>query len=379
MSENNSPKEEKQEQEEQKISQNEPNEIKNPQEEDAKDAMLDQEENKKIFVKNIPFKTTDSQLSDFFSRFGKVVKSEIIKRDNGYSSGVGFVEFSTVEEKKNVLMVNRDDLVIEGRRLDVKEARVDKMDYSKTLYVGNLSFDTNEETLKKFFIDFCQNLKGDFKVSIQRAFGGKPKGHAYIEFENEEDISNALKANGERLDDRNLVVEMKRTRGPGGLRGRGRYQGGMWRRGGFGNRRYDHGRERENYYRDRSRGGRSKSHDRSRERSRDRERDRDRRRDRGDRGRERGDRGDRGDRDRERDRGDRERDRYRDKERELDRGDRERAERERGDRERGGDRGDRERERSYRDREYRDRGDRDRDDRERSRERRHMHMDRSQP
>lgn len=379
MSENNSPKEEKQEQEEQKISQNEPNEIKNPQEEDAKDAILDQEENKKIFVKNIPFKTTDSQLSDFFSRFGKVVKSEIIKRDNGYSSGVGFVEFSTVEEKKNVLMVNRDDLVIEGRRLDVKEARVDKMDYSKTLYVGNLSFDTNEETLKKFFIDFCQNLKGDFKVSIQRAFGGKPKGHAYIEFENEEDISNALKANGERLDDRNLVVEMKRTRGPGGLRGRGRYQGGMWRRGGFGNRRYDHGRERENYYRDRSRGGRSKSHDRSRERSRDRERDRDRRRDRGDRGRERGDRGDRGDRDRERDRGDRERDRYRDKERELDRGDRERAERERGDRERGGDRGDRERERSYRDREYRDRGDRDRDDRERSRERRHMHMDRSQP
>ena len=250
------------------------------------------------------------------------------------------------------------------------------MDYSKTLYVGNLSFDTNEETLKKFFMDFCQNLKGDFKVSIQRAFGGKPKGHAYIEFENEEDISNALKANGERLDDRNLVVEMKRTRGPGGLRGRGRYQGGMWRRGGFGNRRYDHGRERENYYRDRSRGGRSKSHDRSRERSRDRERDRDRRRDRGDRGRERGDRGDR---DRERDRGDRERDRYRDKERELDRGDRERAERERGDRERGGDRGDRERERSYRDREYRDRGDRDRDDRERSRERRHMHMDRSQP
>ena len=378
MSENNSPKEEKQEQEEQKINQNEPNEIKNPQEEDAKDAILDQEENKKIFVKNIPFKTTDSQLSDFFSRFGKVVKSEIIKKDNGYSSGVGFVEFSTVEEKKNVLMVNRDDLVIEGRRLDVKEARVDKMDYSKTLYVGNLSFDTNEETLKKFFIDFCQNLKGDFKVSIQRAFGGKPKGHAYIEFENEEDISNALKANGERLDDRILVVEMKRTRGPGGLRGRGRYQGGMWRRGGFGNRRYDHGRERENYYRDRSRGGRSKSHDRSRERSRDRERDRDRRRDRGDRGRERGDRGDR---DRERDRGDRERDRYRDKERELDRGDRERAERERGDRERGGDKGDRERERerSYRDREYRDRGDRDRDDRERSRERRHMHMDRSQP
>ena len=376
MSENNSAKEEKQVQEEQNINQNESNEIKNPQEEDAKDTILEQEENKKIFVKNIPFNTTDSQLSDFFSRFGTVVKSEIIKRDNGYSSGVGFVEFTTAEEKKNVLLANKDDLVIEGRYLDVKEARLDRMDYSKTLYVGNLSFDTNEETLKKFFVDFCQNLKGDFKVCIQRTYGGKPKGHAYIEFENKEDISEALKAHGQRLDERNLIVEMKKTRGPGGLRGRGRgrYQGGIGRRGGFGNRRYDHGRERDNY-RDRSR-GRSRSHERSRERSRER----DRRRDRGDR-----ERVDRGERDRERDRGyrerERERDRYREKEREMDRG-----ERERGDRERGGER-DRERERDERDRGdrgdrdrgERDRGDRDRGDGDRSRERRYMRMERNQP
>ncbi len=358
MSENNSVKEEKKEPEEQNFTQIEPQEIKNPQEEDQKDTILDAEENKKIFVKNIPFKTNESQLSDFFSRFGTVVKAEISKREDGNSLGVGFVEFATAEEKKNVLMVNREDLVMDGRTLDVKEARVDRMDYSKTLYVGNLNFDTNEETLKKFFIDFCQNLKGDFKVNIQRTYKGKPKGHAYIEFENVEDIPNALKANGQKLDDRSLIVEMKKTRAPGSIRGRGRgrYQGGMGRRGGFGNRRYDHGRDRDNYYyRDRS-NRRSRSHDRSRERSRDRERDRDRdrRRDRGDRNREREERGDR-ERDRDRDRGDH----YRDRER--DRG--ERAERDRGDREHGGDR-DRERERG---------------DRERSKERRHMHMDRNQP
>ena len=406
MSENNSQKEEKPQQTEPDYNQNDQNDLKIPQEEDIKEnggLEILPEENKKIFVKNIPFNTTDSQLSDFFSKYGTVIKSEIRKRDNGSSYGVGFVEFATSEDKKNVLMVNKDELIIDGRKLDVNEARTDRMDYSKTLYVGNLSYETKEETLKKFFIDFCQNLKGDFRVNIQRTINGKPKGHAYVEFENSEDIPNALKANGQKLEDRPLIVEIKKSRVIGGIRGRGRgrYQGGIGRRGGFGNRRYEHGRDRDNYYRDRDRSrGRYRSHDRSRER--ERSRDRDRRRDRGDRDRyrdnrdkerDRGDR-DRGDRDRDRDRERTERDRG-ERDRDRDRGDRERGDRDRdrGDRERGDrekergerdrdrerfDRDERERERE-RDRERGDRGDRDRGETDRSRDRRHMHMDRNQP
>ena len=354
MSAENSEKEDKPQQEDPEYANN----IKDPQEDDQKENMLEppQEENKTLFVKNIPFNTTDDQLREFFIRFGTIVKAETTKRENGTSSGVGFVEFANAEEKKNVLMMNREDLTIGGRMLEVREAKPERnMDFNKTLYVGNISYDTTEEILKKFFVDYCQNLKGDFKVNIQtNSFNGKPKGYAYIEFENEEDLSNALKANGQELDKRTLTVEMKRSRGNGSAprgRGRGRFQGGMGRRGGFGNRRYDHGRDRDNYYRDRSR-GRSRSRDRSRDR--ERSRDRDRRRDR--------------DRDRDRYRGDRERDRDRGN---RDRGDRDR---DRGDRDR--DRGDRDRDRGDRDR---DRGDRDRDrgDRERIRERRHMHMDRN--
>jgi RNA recognition motif-containing protein len=369
MSANNSEKEDQPKQEEPEFRNN----IKDSQEEDQKENMLEPlpEENKKLFVKNIPFNTTDEQLKKFFSNFGTIVKAETMKRDNGASIGVGFVEFLNAEEKRNVLM-NKDDLVIDGRHLDVREAKPEKNieDFSKTLYVGNVPYDTTEATLKNFFLDNCQNFKGDFKVNIQ-TYNGKPKGYAYIEFENEEDLSNALKVNGKELDKRILKVEMKMPRGSGSVsrgRGRGRFQGGMGRRGGFGNRRYDHGRDRDNHYRDRSR-GRSRSRDRSRERerSRDRERERERRRD----------RGDRGDRDRDRDR-------YR--ERDRDRGNRDRSDRDRdrGDRDR--DRGDRDRERGDRgdrsDRERvdreRDRGDRgDRGERDRSRERRHMHMDRN--
>ena len=314
MSENKYETKEKPLKEDQDLNQNE---IKGPQEEDPKpqeeepkenNIVQAPKENKKIFVRNIPFNTTDTQLSDFFSRFATVEKVEIMKKDDGTSSGLGFVEFSTMEEKKNVLSMSGDDLIIDGRRLDIKEAKLDRMDYRKTLYVGNLSSSTNEETLRKFFIDNIQDLKGDFKVNLQTKYNGKPKGHAYLEFENEEDISNALKIDGLKLDDKALIVEMKKSRGIGGSHGRarGRFQGGIGRRGGLGGRRYYHGRD--NYYRDRSR-GRSRSHERSRDRSRDRERerDRDRRRDRGDRDRDR-------ERDRERYRGDRDRERDRERE-----------------------------------------------------------------
>ena len=164
MSANNSEKEEKPQQDIPEYTENQ--EVRKfSQEEVPKENTQEpiQEENKRIFVKNIPFNTTDDQLREFFSRFGTIVKAETTKRENGTSSGVGFVEFANAEEKKNVLMMNREDLTIGGRMLEVREAKPERnMDFNKTLYVGNISYDTTEEILKKFFVDYCQNLKGDF-------------------------------------------------------------------------------------------------------------------------------------------------------------------------------------------------------------------------
>ena len=328
MSRNNSEKEDKSQQENPKYINN----IKETEGEVQKENRLESplEENKKIFVKNIPFNTTDDQFKYFFSKLGKVEKAEIIRRDNGSSHGVGFVEFTTVEEKNKILSMNREDFTIDGRRLDVREVKPERnMDFSKTLYVGNISYDSTEEILKKFFIEYCQNFKGDFKVNIQtNSFNGKPKGYAYIEFENEEDLSTALKANGQELDKRILIVKMIRTHENGSDskgRRRGRFKGGIGRRG-YGYRRYDHGRDGDYYYRDRSR-HRSRSYDkrRGRERSRDNERykerernrERDRRREREDKDRDR----DRGNRERDRDKDNRDRNRERDRERNKDRGD----------------------------------------------------------
>lgn len=342
------------EQEQNYIEKEDPNNPENPQpqEEEPKEGFEPQEENKKIFVKNIPYSTTDEQFQEFFSKFGKVVKAEIRKRENGDSMGIGFVEFADMDEKRNAMTASKEELTLDDRVLDIREARSDTGLDSKTIYVGNISYQTNEEMLRKFFEDFCQDLKGNFKVNVKtNSFNGGPKGYAYIEFENEEDIANALKANGEKLDGKELIVQMKRPRVPRRPFRGGRFQSNMGgRRGGF-QRRYDYGgrdRDRDRFYNDRD----DRERFRERSRSHERSRDRDRRRDRGER-----------DRDRDRDRG-REREGYYRirNERDRDRGERERMDRDR----------DRDRDRSNRDR---DRSDRDRD---RDRDRRNMRMDRNQ-
>ena len=356
MHSNNSEKAEEvqREQDQNYIEKEDPNNLDNPhpQEEEPKQEFESQEENKKIFVKNVSYSTTDEQFQEFFSKFGSIVKAEIRKRENGASMGTGFVEFATLDDKKNAMTASKEELILDGRELDVREARMDTGLDSKTIYVGNISVKTDADLLRKFFMDFCPNLKGNFKVNMKtNPFNGGQKGYAYIEFENDDDIANALKANGEKLDDRELIVQMKRPRAQRRPFRGGRFPSNMGgRRGGYG-RRFDYGgrdrdrerdREREDNYRD--------YHDRGRERSRshERSRDRDRRRDRGERDRDRG-------REREgyyRMRNERDRDR-----------DRERGERERMDRDRI-----RERDRPNRDRE-RDRSDRDR---------RNMRMDRNQ-
>ena len=326
MQENHSPKDDNVPREENQNfrEKEDPNNLEDsrPQEEDPKLGFEPQEENKKIFVKNLPYSTTDEQFREFFSKFGDIVKAEIRKRQDGSSKGVGFVEFSNMDDKKKAMEARSEDLTIGERILDVREARADTGLDSRTIFIGNISYKTTGEMLKKFFLDTCPEIKGDFKINIKSNNRG---GYAYVEFDNEEDIEQALKLNGKKLEDRELRVEMKKPPNDrrGGFRGRP-YPGGMrGRRGGYGH--HDYGRirerERERYgnryggdrYRDRDRDrdhemnyrdNRERSRENQRSWSRDRSRDRERRREReerDERDRERRDRG------RDRDRMDRDR------------------------------------------------------------------------
>ena len=76
----------------------------------------------RIYIGNMSFGTTEETLSSTFSRYGKVLSSEVIKdRVTNQSKGFGFVEMETEEDaKKAIAGLNGKDL--EGRRLRVNFA-----------------------------------------------------------------------------------------------------------------------------------------------------------------------------------------------------------------------------------------------------------------
>ena len=76
---------------------------------------------KKLYVGNLSFEATESDLKDLFSEAGSVETVRIITdRDTGRSKGFGFVEMQDGGDKAIAAMNGKD---FKGRVLTVNEAR----------------------------------------------------------------------------------------------------------------------------------------------------------------------------------------------------------------------------------------------------------------
>jgi len=78
---------------------------------------------KKLYVGNLPYSTTDSDLQGLFEEFGTVESAQvIIDRDSGRSKGFGFVEMASDQEAQAAInALNGKE--VEGRALTVNEAK----------------------------------------------------------------------------------------------------------------------------------------------------------------------------------------------------------------------------------------------------------------
>ncbi len=76
----------------------------------------------KLYVGNLSFQTTESELDDLFAQAGEVESVRIITdRDTGRSRGFGFVEMNEENAEKAISQFNGQEL--DGRALTVNEAR----------------------------------------------------------------------------------------------------------------------------------------------------------------------------------------------------------------------------------------------------------------
>src|ERR1700730_14848035 len=78
---------------------------------------------KKLYVGNLPWSFTSTDLKELFSPYGNVQSAEVISdRETGRSRGFGFVEMETQEAMEQACQgLNESD--IQGRALTVNEAR----------------------------------------------------------------------------------------------------------------------------------------------------------------------------------------------------------------------------------------------------------------
>ena len=100
---------------------------------------------------------------------------------------------------------------------------------TKNLYVGNLSYDTTEDTLRTLFAEYGQIESANL---ITDRYTGRSRGFAFVEMSTDQEAQAAIQdLNGKDVDGRALTVNEAKPREDrggrsGGGGGRGGYGGG---------------------------------------------------------------------------------------------------------------------------------------------------------
>ena len=78
---------------------------------------------KKIYIGNLPWSATETELNDMFAKFGAVASVAVVTdRETGRSRGFGFVEMAEADEADKAIQA-LDGTDVGGRALRVNEAQ----------------------------------------------------------------------------------------------------------------------------------------------------------------------------------------------------------------------------------------------------------------
>jgi cold-inducible RNA-binding protein len=79
--------------------------------------------NKKLYVGNLPYSTTEAQVRELFGQAGEIAEVALITdRETGRPKGFGFVEMATVEGAQEAIK-RFNGYLLDNRNLTVNEAR----------------------------------------------------------------------------------------------------------------------------------------------------------------------------------------------------------------------------------------------------------------
>ncbi len=224
---------------------------------DAAPATSGEAEGTNIFVGQLSWNVDDERFAAEFAECGEVISARVqMDRNTGKSRGFGYLTFATPEAAQKALAMAGKE--IDGRAINVdistprpprdasgadrandraRKFNDQESEPSSTLFVGNLSFDANEDNVWEFFSE--HGVKS-VRLPTDRETG-RPKGFGYVEFESLDGAKAAFEAGrGAEIAGRAIRLDYSQPKdssgggrgGFGGDRGGGRGFGGGRGRGG---------------------------------------------------------------------------------------------------------------------------------------------------
>jgi RNA recognition motif-containing protein len=138
--------------------------------------------------------------------------ADVLTRNDGKSSGGGLVRYSSAREAQKAIK-ELTDTKLKGRLIFVREDREaggkrggsgGKGRDEVTVFVGNIPFHTQWQTIKDLFSEF-----GVTHADCGESRNGRMRGYALIKFKNMRDAEAAIKAmDGHMLEGRDLEVRL---------------------------------------------------------------------------------------------------------------------------------------------------------------------------
>ncbi|KAL9656378.1 hypothetical protein ABK040_005144 [Willaertia magna] len=157
---------------------------------------------KTVFVSNLDFKVKWFDLKDHFRPAGNIARAEIFTKNGGMSIGSGKVTFEDEQSAQNAVdMFNGTNF--SGRTITVK---LDVNDFQgRQVFVSNLSFKTNSQSLREAFSQFGE-LEKCFVVKDDNGYS---RGNGIVRYVNGADAAKAIESmNGTNLDNRTIYVKL---------------------------------------------------------------------------------------------------------------------------------------------------------------------------
>ncbi|CAJ2632227.1 unnamed protein product [Trifolium pratense] len=180
-----------------------------PQQEEEEQKVSTSDDAGRLYVGNLPFTITSSQLNEIFAEAGTVVSVEIVyDRVTNRSRGFAFVTMKSVEEAKVAIQmfdgsqvggrsakVNFPEVPKGGERLVLVQKNRDNykgfVDSPHKIYAGNLGWGLNSQDLRDAFAEQPGILGA--KVIYEKD-NGRSRGFGFVTFETAENLKAALKA-----------------------------------------------------------------------------------------------------------------------------------------------------------------------------------------